>query len=375
MPISSAPCSCSDFVVAKLNRFLATRAGWRGEFFVTPARERKGNGLWFVGPRKAEIRGEDVPEPVGNQITVEGIVSLVSAGTEMLIYKGEANPDEDLGLETARGSFRFPVKYAYQTVGRVVARGEKAPEKVGDIVFCRHPHQDYFTMTGEGWLVAPVPNGLAPERAVFMNLLGVALNSQLDFPTRFGDCVAVFGQGLVGSFCAQLARRTAGRVVVIDPIAIRRQQALQWGADMAVDPAAAKDAILEASEGRGADICIEATGVPSALQTAIESMAQEGTVVAISFFGKRVVPLILSPEFHYRRLKILSSQVSSLGSGLQPRWSFARRDAAAFDVLLQDWLVTPVTHRLPFDRAPEAYAILDEHPDQALGILLEHQRG
>jgi 2-desacetyl-2-hydroxyethyl bacteriochlorophyllide A dehydrogenase len=335
---------------------------------------RKGHGLWFVGPRQAEIRTEDVPEPIGNQIAVEGLVSLVSAGTEMLIYRGEANPDEDLGLETARGSFSFPVKYAYQTVGKVVARGEKAVPKIGDIVFCRHPHQDYFTMAGEGWLIAPVPDGIVPERAVFMNLLGVALNSQLDVPTRLGDVIAVFGQGLVGSFCAQLARRTAGKVVVIDPIQIRREEAIKWGADMALDPAHAKEGILEASEGRGADICIEATGVPSALQTAIESTGQEGTIIAISFFGKRVVPLILSPEFHYRRLRLISSQVSSLGSGLQPRWSFARRDAAAFDVLAHDWLVTPVTHRLPFDRAPEAYTILDQHPEDALGILLEHRR-
>ncbi len=291
----------------------------------------------------------------------------------MLIYKGEANPDEDLGLATARGSFKFPVKYAYQTVGRVVARGDRATVQIGDIVFCRHPHQDYFTMTSEGWLLAGVPEGLAPERAVFMNMLGVALNSQLDVPTRFGECVAVFGQGLVGSFCAQLARRSAGKLIVVDPIQSRREQALKWGADLALDPADAKEAIMEASEGRGADICIEATGAPRALQTAIESTAQEGTIVAISFFGQRVVPLVLSPEFHYRRLKIISSQVSSLGSGLQPRWTFARRDAAVFNVLLGDWLVTPVTHRLPLERAPEAYRILDEHPEQALGILLEHQ--
>jgi threonine dehydrogenase-like Zn-dependent dehydrogenase len=207
-----------------------------------------------------------------------------------------------------------------------------------------------------------------------MNLLGVALNSQLDVPTRFGECVAVFGQGLVGSFCAQLARRTAASLIVVDPIAGRREQALKWGADMAVDPADAKQTIMEMSAGRGADICIEATGVPRALQTAIESTAQEGTIVAISFFGQRVVPLVLSPEFHYRRLRLISSQVSSIGSGLQPRWTFGRRDSAAFDVLMHEWLVTPVTHRLPFDRAPEAYTILDKHPEDALGILLEHQR-
>ena len=72
----------------------------------------------------------------------------------------------------------------------------------------------------------------------------------------------------------------------------------------------------------------------------------------------------------YGRQRLISSQVSSVGSGLQPRWSFERRTATAFGLLQTDWLVTPVSHRLPFDQAPEAYRILDEQPDEAMGIVL-----
>ncbi len=84
------------------------------------------------------------------------------------------------------------------------------------------------------------------------------------------------------------------------------------------------------------------------------------------------MPLILSPEFHYGRLRVISSQVSLLGSGLQPRWSRERRNAAAFDLLRSDWLVTPVSHEMPFSRAPEAYKILDESPQDAMGIVLKY---
>lgn len=225
-------------------------------------------------------------------------------------------------------------------------------------------------MRSDNWLMARVPDELEPERAVFVNLLEVAVNCMLDVPVRVGDVVVVYGQGVVGSLAAQLARRTARRIVVVDPIAVRRESATAWGADAAVTPADAAAAVAELSEGRGADVAIEASGNPAALQSAIDVTGQEGTIAAVSFFGTKEVPLRLAPEFHYGRHHIVSSQVSSLGSGLQPRWDFARRTATGFDLLATDWLVTPVSHRLPFDQAPEAYRILDQSPDDAMGIVL-----
>lgn len=116
----------------------------------------------------------------------------------------------------------------------------------------------------------------------------------------------------------------------------------------------------------------EATGSPAALQAALVVTGQEGTVAVVSFFGMRQVPLLLSPEFHYRRLRVISSQVSSLGSGLQPRWTRERRNGVAFDLLESSWLETPISHRLPFDRAAEAYQILDRTPQDATGIVLNY---
>ena len=74
-------------------------------------------------------------------------------------------------------------------------------------------------MRSDNWLISAVPDGLPAERAVFVNLLEVALNCLLDVPVRFGDCVVVYGQGVVGSLVAQLARRMAGVLIVVDPIA------------------------------------------------------------------------------------------------------------------------------------------------------------
>jgi threonine dehydrogenase-like Zn-dependent dehydrogenase len=187
-----------------------------------------------------------------------------------------------------------------------------------------------------------------------------------------GDAVVVHGQGVVGSFCAQLARRTAGTLLVVDPIERRRRIALDWGADAAVAPAEAPAAIAELTGGRGADVSIEASGAAAALQQAVRTTGQEGVIAVVSFFGSTTVPLVLAPEFHFRRQRLVSSQVRQVGAGLQPRWTLERRMRTVFRLLADESLVTPVSHVLPFSRAPEAYALLDAHPEEAMGILLSY---
>jgi 2-desacetyl-2-hydroxyethyl bacteriochlorophyllide A dehydrogenase len=341
----------------------------------TGTRTKAARGLWFTAARHAELLDEEVPAPRDDQVTVRAIVSMVSAGTEMLIYRGQIPAEDDLGLETCAGTFGFPVKYAYQVVGEVVDAGASTEFQPGDRVFARHPHQDLFTMRADPILLFKLPADLQPERAVFANLSDVALNCNLDVPVRHGDCVVVYGQGIVGSLTAQLARRTAGTLIVVDPLAERRELAHSWGADHAVAPDAVEQVVEEATDGRGADICIEATGAPVALQSAIRAAGQEATIAVISFFGGKTVPLVLSPEFHYRRQRIISSQVSTIGSGLQPRWSMVRRMQHVFRLLADPTLQTVVSHTFPFEHAPQAYQLLDQNGAAAMGVLLTYANG
>jgi 2-desacetyl-2-hydroxyethyl bacteriochlorophyllide A dehydrogenase len=339
----------------------------------TPEIYGRGRAVWFTSAKHPEILPADIRAPGPNEVTVRALTSLVSAGTEMLVYRGEISPDESLGVETCEGSFAFPIKYGYQVVGEVVAAGQDSGYKPGDRVFAKNPHQDLFTIRNDPSLLFRLPESVSADRATFANLLDVALNCNLDVPVRHGDVVVVYGQGIVGSFCAQLARKTAGTLIVVDPIAHRRERAVSWGADAAVDPADAREAVLAASDGRGADIAVEASGAPPALQSAIESVGKEGTIAVVSFFGGKTVPLVLSPQFHYGRQRIISSQVSSVGSGLQPRWSFARRLQTALRLLADPSLQAPVSHRIPLDQAAEAYRLIDEDPANVDSVLLTYE--
>ena len=337
-------------------------------------------GVWFTGPREIELRSEELRAPGEGEVLLEGVTSLISAGTEMNVYRGDIGSAEELVLPTSRGDFPFPVQYGYQVVARVAERGPGVADlAVGDHVFAVHGHQDAFVMpvsvpgaAGPRQIVTRVPDGVSPERAAFQNLLAVALNGLLDQPVRFGDVALVSGLGVVGSFAGWLARRTAGALVLVDPLAARRERAAWIGADAVVAPEDAVAAVLELSGGRGADVAVEASGAPRALQTAIGATGHEGTIVVLSYYGTREVPLVLSPEFHYKRQRIVSSMVATVGSGLQPRWDRARRTAAAFELLRGIDVAPLVSHRLPFAEAAEAYRLVDESPADTLGVLLEY---
>lgn len=331
-----------------------------------------GHAVWFDAERQAVIREEPVNPPGDDEVTVRATISLISQGTEMQVYRGQISPETDLGLETCRGTFGFPVKYSYQVMGVIEAAGANVPYKPGDLVFANHPHQDRFTMRYNPTLIYRLPDDIDPEVAVFSNLACVALNSVLDVPIRIGDVVVVFGHGVVGTFSALFARKTAGRLIVVDPLPDRRQRALANGADAAVTPEELPAVLAELSNGRGADVAIEASSAPAALQQAVLATGQEGTIVVISYYGTRTVGLTLAPEFHFRRQRIVSSQVSSLGSGLQPRWDFPRRMGVVFDQLQVLPVQGMITHRFALADAPKAYEFVDTRANETLGVVFTY---
>jgi NADPH:quinone reductase-like Zn-dependent oxidoreductase len=336
-----------------------------------PSASASAQALWFTAPRVAELRTEGVAAPEPGELLVRSMVSLVGPGTDLLVYRGDAGQDA-LQLPTYAGRLSFPVKYGQHVVGRVEEVGAGARQEPGNLVFVRHPHQDRFVVADDPSLVFSLPSDLAPERAVFADVVDVAVNAVLDVPIRIGDAIVVYGAGAVGSLCAQLARATAGTVIVVDPDAAQRDLATEWGADAAVEPIDAPTRIRELTDGRGADVAIEATGAPASLQAAIEATGQEGTVVAVTFSGSQDVPLRLSPEFHYRRQRMVSTQVGSVGSGLQPRWDFDRRMQVVLELLSSERVRVRAMHTLPFARAPEAFRLVDDHPGEALAVLLEY---
>ena len=333
----------------------------------------KARALWFTAPRSAAFREETVPSPGPGEVRVEAIASAVSAGTEMLVYRGEVPEDLTLDLPTLEGSYAFPIKYGYAAVGRVMDTGSHVEYlSRGDAVFVHHPHQEVFVVTAR--MPVLLPDDLDPLLGVFSANLETALNVVHDTPVRFGETALVFGQGVVGLLVARLLKLAgAEQVLVVDPIEKRRNLALAAGAGGAFEPEGLNERVTEITGGRGADVAVETSGSGAALQSAIDTVATEGTVVVASWYGTKPVTLALGGHFHRGRVRLRSSQVGRLNPELAPRWDRARRMETVIGLLDRLDLGDFISHRIPFDGAPEAYRLIDERPGEAVQVVFTYE--
>jgi 2-desacetyl-2-hydroxyethyl bacteriochlorophyllide A dehydrogenase len=239
-------------------------------------------------------------------------------------------------------------------------------------VFVHHPHQDVFLVPAR--MPVRLPDDLDPELGVFAANLETALNVVHDTPLRLGETVLIFGQGVVGLLVALLLKLAgAGQVLVVDPLEERRRVALAAGADGAFGPEGLNERVRQITGGRGADVAIEASGSGAALQSAIDSVANEGTVVVASWYGTKAVTLALGGHFHRGRVRLRSSQVGRSNPELAPRWDRGRRMATVVDLLGRLKLRELISHRIPFEEAPEAYLLLDKRPGEALQVIFTYE--
>ena len=333
--------------------------------------------LWFAGRRRAELWPAETPDPGPGEVRVRALLSAVSHGTEMLVYRGEAPQDLPLDLPTFAGDFGFPIKHGYASAGRVLDTGPGVEDlSPGDRVFVLHPHQDLFTVPAE--FSVRLPRDLDPLRAVFFANMETALNVVHDAHARLGETALVFGQGVVGLLVTRLLAISGVSVLAVEPLAGRRELALEMGADAAFGPdEGLGDSVFGATGGRGADVAIEASGSGAALAAAVECVAEEGTVVAASWYGTKAVHLPLGGRFHRGRVGIKSSQVGRMAPEMSARWDGERRRGAVISYLRDARIPLEllVSHRIPFGEAPAAYRMLDEGSDDAVQVVFDYGEG
>jgi len=347
--------------------------------------------VMITGPRKAEVVSEPSRALDPREIRIRTLFSGISRGTEMNIYRGDApffrktyDPELALFRDVSSGAWTYPVEFGYENVGSVEEVGSGVTEfSTGAVVVTYRPHREECIvdldsrdpLLGDIVPVLPLPSEVAPENGVFVPLLGVALNALLDAQINLTESVVIFGAGVVGLLTVQLARRAgAGRVHVVEPIPARREFALNLGADEALDPAGhdVAEVIRAGTDGRGADVAIEASGTYRGLQEAVRVVGYNGRVVASSWLPGPGGDLYLGEEFHLNRVRICSSQSGGINPLLSERWDKARRTRAILSLAPALEFSGLITHRLPLDHGAEAYRIVDENPAEALQVILTY---
>jgi 2-desacetyl-2-hydroxyethyl bacteriochlorophyllide A dehydrogenase len=341
--------------------------------------------LVFTGPRRIDFEFAEDRSLDSKEVRVRTLYSGISAGTEMTAYRGsnpylskQWDPKNRLFLSSDAPSQPYPLSgWGYEEVGEVIEVGpEVATLKVGDTVYGTWGHRTQHILQEDYANKRIKPEKLDPILAIYSHLGPIALNGILDANIHVGETVAVFGLGVVGQVIAQLAKLSGARVIGVDPIVKRLKLAQDLGAiDYGFDPreASAAEKIKNITNGRGADVSIEASGSAKALNEALRATAYSARVVALGFFQGEAQGLFLGEEFHHNRIHLVCSQISNVDPALSYRWDRIRLIHTIMDLQAQGSLnLRPViTHVVPFKQAAQAFQILDETPDQVLQIVLD----
>jgi 2-desacetyl-2-hydroxyethyl bacteriochlorophyllide A dehydrogenase len=347
--------------------------------------------LLLEGPRTLRLRDEDAAPLGPREIRVRTLVSGISHGTELNLYRGTSAFADRIFDRDLRAFVRpnpprptYPAVLGYELVGTVEGAGADVGElRPGDLVHVGAPHGEHAVLdldTAAGSTYPPValPAGDELEQWLFVSLGAVALVAAHDGRIKLGDHVAVIGLGAIGLLLVQMARRAgAQRVTAVDPVASRRELALELGADAALDPREAADgtgAAVKRAAG-GADVAVETSGTTAGLHDAIATARLGGTVVTVGFYQGGAPELRLGEEWHHNRLDMVSS-MGAWGAPHRafPAWDRPRVMRTVVDLIASGALrvdTLPV-RRFPFAQAVEAYAWLDEHPNEAVKVALTY---
>src|SRR5262245_3766751 len=207
-----------------------------------------------------------------------------------------------------------------------------------------------------------VNDGLEDERALFVgDALTTGVYAAGLAGIRPGDTVAVVGAGPVGFFCAQAARLDTDAVLAIDVDPARLTIAERDGS-IPIDASArnAQTAVFEHTDGRGADVVIEAVGTPAALERSLDVVRRGGTAVGRGVYTSELVQAQIGVWWS-RAVQVRFGGATPVPAG----WS---REVAEVGAGRLD--PTPiVSHRLSLEEAPKGYELFDTR--QATKVLLK----
>ncbi len=228
-------------------------------------------------PYVADLREIKLTKPEPDAYVAQTLWSAISTGTDMKTYKGMQHPEQCY----------YPLVPGYETAGIVVAKGEKADNRleIGDRVMineCREygdvcaawgggsefTIKDSKTANDHADLMVKIPDNVTYEQAVLAYLACVPLKGIGRLTLRPNETIVVVGAGMVGISAIQELKilEPTLQVICIERNAFRRSIAENY-ADIVTSPENAVDTIREATNGKMADQLMECSGNPEVVGT------------------------------------------------------------------------------------------------------------
>tara|TARA_Y100000758_G_scaffold249895_1_gene186124 strand:+ start:280 stop:1260 length:981 start_codon:yes stop_codon:yes gene_type:complete len=318
----------------------------------------------IASPKKYEIDDIEIPVINDGQCLIK-LERWSVCGSDIRHAYGPVHPEEE-----------YPMRHGgacHECAGTIVeSKSDKF--KVGQRVIVL-PGQD-----GPGGLVEYYPGdegrmALLPDHGDLGEWLmcqpsGTVLYSCQQMGTILGKDVVVMGQGSIGlSFTAIVARAGARRVIAVDPLDYRLEWGKKFGATHTINPDKddVDEALAEITDGKLADISVEASGFPDALSAAIRSATKHGKVI---IFGIQAGPTGRKTEIDTSIfLKNAPTIIPTSGAGSGDPIGHIDR---MIELKERGWWDPGQmkTHEMKFDNVQEAYDQYEQYEDNVVKVLM-----
>ena len=319
----------------------------------------------------SDLALEDVAQPqVPDGHVLVRITHSGLCGTDLKIYKG-AIPAQ------------YPLIMGHEMVGEL-ASGERVI--IDPVLYCGtcfHCRIGQTNLCRSGGLIGRETNGgfaeyaAVPESQVFrlpdsldsrvaplIQIATTCLHAQRLASVSLGESVAVLGLGVSGQLHVQIAKaRGAGKVIGISRSRFKNDLATQLGADIAIESgpdAVAK--VLEATDGRGADVVIECTGVMSQMADAIR-MARFGGRVLLFGITSATSGALPFYDLYFKELTLINNRAAT-AQDFPVTIDLVARGALRLEPL--------VTHRMALEELGAALGMVEDGAERRLKIILDH---
>ncbi|MEE3501970.1 zinc-binding alcohol dehydrogenase [Acidiphilium acidophilum] len=311
----------------------------------------KAQALWITAAGHAALREAVLPPLPPGWVRVRAVTSGISRGTESLVFRGGVPVSERTRMRAPfqDGMFDYPVKYGYAMVGEII---DGPVDRVGETVFCLHPHQDLFDVPADAALTLPA--GVSPACAALAPQIETALNASWDAAIGIGDTIAVVGAGVIGCLVGYLcAKLPGGEVILIDHNASRAAIATRLGCRFQQPGTPPSEEC---------DVVFHASGSGAGLDHALACAGFEARIIELSWYGDRSVTIGLGAGFHSRRLAIIASQVGHIAPSHRARWTHERRLRLALALCADPLLDVLVADATPFADSAAHYGTILSDP-------------
>ena len=235
----------------------------------------------FTNVNTAELLDTEDRNISENEVKVKTIISTISPGTERANITGDPNVSI---MSEENEKIEFPRYSGYSGAGIVIEIGKKVTSvKVGDRVTMYWSFHKLYNILPENNVVKIEYDDISFEEAAICHIGNFPMAAIRKTRLEIGEAAMIMGLGTLGLLAAVYAHAAgATPVIAVDPVESRRNKALKFGADYALDPMQEgfSKKVKELSGG-GINAAVEVTGLGIGLEECLDCMAKFGRVALL----------------------------------------------------------------------------------------------